>query len=57
MSLLLLTVVRGDLMQNWRASLPPDAPNHFVVNVLPDQVDGVRAALKSVTGADTPSTR
>ena len=50
MALLLLTVVRGDLMQNWRASLPPDAPNHFVVNVLPDQVEGVRAALKSVTG-------
>ncbi len=53
MALLLLTVVRGDLMQNWRASLPPDAPNHFVVNVLPDQIDGVRAAMKSVTGADT----
>ncbi len=53
MALLLLTVVRGDLMQNWRASLPPDAPNHFVVNVLSDQIDGVRAALKSVTGADT----
>jgi putative ABC transport system permease protein len=40
-------------MQNWRASLPPDAPNHFVVNVLPDQVDGVRAALKSATGSAT----
>jgi putative ABC transport system permease protein len=53
MALLLLTVVRGDLMRNWRASLPPDAPNHFVVNVLSDQVDGVRAAMKSVTGADT----
>jgi predicted lysophospholipase L1 biosynthesis ABC-type transport system permease subunit len=38
MALLLLTVVRGDLMRNWRASLPPDAPNQFLVNVLPDQV-------------------
>jgi putative ABC transport system permease protein len=47
MALLLLTVVRGDLMQNWRASLPADAPNHFVLNVLPDQVDGVRAAMKA----------
>ena len=53
MALLLLTVVRGDLLYNWRASLPPDAPNHFLVNVLPDQVDGVRAALKAVTGTDT----
>ena len=51
MALLLLTVVRGDLMQNWRASLPADAPNHFVLNVLPDQVDGVRAAMKDATGS------
>ena len=52
MALLLLTVVRGDLVRNWRQSLPPDAPNHFVVNVLPDQVDGVRAALAAATGSD-----
>ena len=52
MALLLLTVVRGDLMTNWRQSLPPDAPNHFVINVLSDQVDGVRAALRAGTGAD-----
>jgi len=52
MALLLLTVVRGDLMTNWRQSLPPDAPNHFVINVLSDQVEGVRAALRAGTGAD-----
>jgi len=46
MALLLLTLVRGDLMRNWRASLPSDAPNAFLINVLPDQVDGVRAILK-----------
>jgi len=45
MALLLLTVVRGDLMRNWRASLPPDAPNQFLVNVLPDQVDPARDLL------------
>ena len=45
MSLLLLTVIRGDLLANWRASLPPDAPNQFLVNVLPDQVDAARALL------------
>jgi putative ABC transport system permease protein len=53
MALLLLTVVRGDLMQNWRQSLPADAPNHFVVNVLPDQVEGVRAALRAGAGTET----
>lgn len=45
MSLLLLTVVRGDLVRDWRASLPPDAPNQFLVNVLPEQVDDARAWL------------
>ena len=44
-SLLLLTVVRADLLTDWRASLPPDAPNQFLVNVLPDQVDDARALL------------
>ncbi|CAG0995014.1 hypothetical protein BURK1_02480 [Burkholderiales bacterium] len=53
MALLLLTVVRGDLMTNWRASLPPDAPNHFVINVLPDQVDGVRQAMRDIGGPGT----
>jgi putative ABC transport system permease protein len=53
MALLLLTVVRGDLMQNWRASLPADAPNHFVINIMPDQAPGVRDALARASGNDT----
>lgn len=36
--LLLLTVVRGDLMHSWQASLPADAPNRFIINIQPDQV-------------------
>ena len=52
MALLLLTVVRGDLLRNWRASLPPDAPNQFLVNVLPEQVDDARAQLAKNVGAD-----
>jgi putative ABC transport system permease protein len=52
MALLLLTLVRGDLMRNWRASLPPDAPNAFLINVLPDQVDGVGTVLKRELNVD-----
>jgi putative ABC transport system permease protein len=52
MALLLLTLVRGDLMRNWHASLPPDAPNAFLINILPDQVDGVTAMLKRELGVD-----
>ena len=52
MALLLLTVVRGDLMRNWRASLPPDAPNQFLVNVLPDQIDAAREQLRATAHVD-----
>jgi len=54
MALLLLTVVRGDLLRNWRASLPPDAPNQFLINVLPEQVADVRAQLQRTVGVDVP---
>lgn len=37
MALLLLTVVRGDLIAAWKQSTPADAPNHFVINIQPDQ--------------------
>ncbi|AYH44749.1 FtsX-like permease family protein [Azoarcus sp. DN11] len=36
-ALLLLTIVRGDLLDGWRAMTPPDAPNRFVINIQPDQ--------------------
>jgi putative ABC transport system permease protein len=37
MALLLLTVVRTDLLQEWQGRLPADAPNRFLINVQPDQ--------------------
>ncbi|MGH8586812.1 MAG: ABC transporter permease, partial [Gammaproteobacteria bacterium] len=43
MAILLLTVVRGDLLANWQARLPPDAPNHFAINIQPAEVEAVRA--------------
>jgi putative ABC transport system permease protein len=36
MVLLLLTVIRGQLIESWRASLPTDAPNQFLINIQPD---------------------
>ncbi|MEE4331112.1 MAG: FtsX-like permease family protein [Wenzhouxiangella sp.] len=45
MALLLLMIVRAELLEQWRGSLPPDTPDHFLVNIQPDQVDAVEEAL------------
>ena len=54
MALLLLTVVRGDLMSAWRSATPPDAPNHFVINIQPDQKDDIAARLKAGGALEAP---
>ena len=41
MVLLLLTVVRTQLMTTWQATLPEFAPNHFMINIQPDERDQV----------------
>ena len=45
MALLLLTMTRTDLIQGWQRTLPPDAPNRFLINVQPDQRQAVTDAL------------
>ena len=41
MVLLLLSTVRNDLLDDWQRSLPEDAPNHFLINIQSDQVEGI----------------
>lgn len=43
MALILLALVRGDLLNNWQASLPADAPNRFIINIQPHQIEGVKS--------------
>jgi len=45
MALLLLTVIRGDLVDAWRQATPPDAPNRFVINIQPEQKAQIEARL------------
>ena len=41
MVLMLLALIRGDLIRNWQASLPVDAPNRFLINIQPTQIRSV----------------
>ena len=47
MALLLISIVRVDILAAWEQDLPADAPNVFVVNIQPDQVDGLAIQLAS----------
>lgn len=40
--LMIMVVVRTSLIDQWRFQLAEDAPNHFLVNVAPYELDGVR---------------
>ena len=45
--LLLLTLVRGDLLQAWQQRLPPDAPNYFLINVQAEEAPAMDDYLAS----------
>ena len=47
MALLLIAIVRVDVLEAWERDIPENAPNVFVVNIQPDQVDGFRDRLSS----------
>ena len=45
MSLLILTLLRTDLIDEWQAQLPQDTPNHFIMNISGDQIAGIEDFL------------
>lgn len=46
MAMAVIALVRSELLENWQSQLPQDAPNHFLINILPDKVEGVGAFLQ-----------
>jgi putative ABC transport system permease protein len=54
MVLLLLSTVRTDLMETWRQSLPENAPNQFLINIQPQEVEPMSAFLAQ-RGIEAPT--
>ncbi|WP_114973774.1 ABC transporter permease [Rhodoferax ferrireducens] len=46
LALVLLVLLRTDLISSWRKASPADAPNRFVINVMPEQGDAFGQALR-----------
>ena len=46
LALVLLVLLRTDLISSWRKATPPDAPNRFVINVMPEQGGAFQKALR-----------
>jgi putative ABC transport system permease protein len=46
LALVLLVLLRTDLVSSWRNASPPDAPNRFVINILPEQGAAFQQHLK-----------
>jgi len=46
LALVLLVLLRTDLVASWRATTPADAPNRFVINVMPEQGDAFTQTLR-----------
>jgi putative ABC transport system permease protein len=51
--LLLLTIVRTDLLEGWRATLDENAPNHFMINIQQHEIESVSNIYASA-GVDVP---
>ncbi|HEX2829418.1 MAG TPA: FtsX-like permease family protein [Burkholderiales bacterium] len=47
MALLVLTLVRHDLVRAWQTTLPPEAPNRFVVNIQATEVPRIKAFFEA----------
>ena len=46
LALILLVLLRTDLINSWRKATPADAPNRFVINVMPEQSESFQQTLK-----------
>ncbi len=54
LSMGLIVLLRSELLDNWQAQLPEQAPNHFAINILPDQQADFSSTLSSISSNAAP---
>src|SRR5690606_36192993 len=50
----LIALLRGELLDTWQDQLPAEAPNHFALNVLPEQREAFAARLAALSPHPAP---
>ncbi|HDS1737242.1 ABC transporter permease [Pseudomonas sp. BP8] len=50
----LVALLRAELLDNWQAQLPKDAPNHFALNILPDDRESFAQHLREANATSAP---
>ncbi len=54
LAMALIALLRGELLDTWQDQLPTDAPNHFVLNVLPADRDAFAARIEALSDHAAP---
>lgn len=54
LAMALIALLRGELLDTWQNQLPDDAPNHFVLNVLPADRDDFTIRMTALSDHSAP---
>lgn len=54
LSMGLIALLRGELLDTWQNQLPKDAPNYFVLNVLPSEKENFAQAMSKLSTHSAP---